>query len=314
MRARPRGRGFLDSVLHSFLRSLSILWISIVSITILIRYRIRVVHVHSPMYLIVALFNKAVGGVNYITFHGSDYYRVKNKCWFRLFSKCICRVFCISPQMIDGMSNIFGESRVHIVPNGIDSNLKNNEVVKDREGFLGVGFLKNEKGFSFLIEGYAKFVGEMKSLKKEYPRLRIAGEGYLRGDLEELIKKLGLCGDVLLLGHLDIDKMSAEYLKSEFFILSSVSEGFPKVVLEAFKSGCKVVLTNVGSCSTIVGDEYPFLINHSSSDEISKALVSIVDDRSFDFRGLRRDVLFKYSWENVMSKYDDQWSNDVFDA
>ncbi len=80
----------------------------------------------------------------------------------------------------------------------------------------------------------------------------IIGDGQEKNKLEELINELSLQKNVFLLG--SIDEASA-YLKAfDVFVLSSRSEAFGYVILEAAQAGLPIVASNVGGIPEIVQD------------------------------------------------------------
>lgn len=59
---------------------------------------------------------------------------------------------------------------------------------------------------------------------------------------------------------------------ADFFVLSSVTEGFPNVVVEAMASRLPVVVTDVGDAALIVGDT-GLVVPHSDSNALATALL-----------------------------------------
>lgn len=80
--------------------------------------------------------------------------------------------------------------------------------------------------------------------------LSIFGDGNERLSLEDWIKSLALEKDVSLLG---FKKNAAQYLKAfDVLVLSSIKEGMPWVILEAFAAEIPVVATEVGGVPTMI--------------------------------------------------------------
>jgi glycosyltransferase involved in cell wall biosynthesis len=104
---------------------------------------------------------------------------------------------------------------------------------------LGVGRLFRVKDFPTLVRALAR-VRQAKSVK-----LVILGEGEERQRLEALISELGLTEDVSLPGF--AKNPFAHMRRSSVFVLSSVTEGCPNVLLEALACGCPVVSTDCPS-------------------------------------------------------------------
>jgi glycosyltransferase involved in cell wall biosynthesis len=77
-------------------------------------------------------------------------------------------------------------------------------------------------------------------------RLRIVGDGELRGALEARAARLGLGGEaVRFAGELHGEELVAAYASSDAFVLPSDREGMPLAALEAMASALPVLATDV---------------------------------------------------------------------
>lgn len=136
--------------------------------------------------------------------------------------------------------------------NGIDSNSLDFLTREQARSSLKLSFNKTvvgtvanfykTKGLNYLIEA---FVG----LDLE---LMIIGDGRLRPQLESQIKRLKLQDKVLLLGRIPD---AYKYLKAfDLFVLPSLKEGFPWIILEAMAAEVPIVATKVGALPEIIED------------------------------------------------------------
>ncbi len=101
---------------------------------------------------------------------------------------------------------------------------------------LGAGRLAGEKDFDTLIRAFA-------GLRRQRPaRLVILGEGPLRHELEQTIRRLGIAGDVWMPGF--VENPYAYMRSSDLFVLSSLREGLGNVLIEAMACGCPVISTD----------------------------------------------------------------------
>lgn len=82
--------------------------------------------------------------------------------------------------------------------------------------------------------------------------LRIAGEGPERGNIEALVRSLGLDGLVTLLGSLAEDRCIEEMRRSDVFVLASDAEPLGVVYMEAMSTGVATVGTNAGGVAEII--------------------------------------------------------------
>lgn len=105
--------------------------------------------------------------------------------------------------------------------------------------------LHKNKGLKYLIKAFKKLVREFKSLK-----LIIIGEGEEREYLDKKLNKYSLVDNVFLVGSVN---EASRYLKAfDIFVLPSVKEGFPFVLLEAGLAKLPVVASDVGGISELI--------------------------------------------------------------
>ena len=104
---------------------------------------------------------------------------------------------------------------------------------------VAAGRLVRKKGFDVLIDAFA-------AVRRARPaRLQIMGEGEERASLAARVERLGLAADVELCGF--ADNPFARFARADLFVLSSLAEGMPNVLVEAMACGCPVVATTCPS-------------------------------------------------------------------
>jgi glycosyltransferase involved in cell wall biosynthesis len=106
---------------------------------------------------------------------------------------------------------------------------------------LSVGRLSREKGHADLVWALPKMLGLARDWRL---RLVVVGEGPERARIEDLCRRLDLTDVVTLTGHQD--EINPYYAIADVFLLPSLSEGCPNVLLEAMAAGVPVVATAVG--------------------------------------------------------------------
>ncbi|APX92742.1 hypothetical protein BWR19_07250 [Halomonas sp. 1513] len=113
----------------------------------------------------------------------------------------------------------------------------------DMVKLISIGRLSDQKNLSLMITSLARF-GD------GHYHLKIAGEGELRENLEQLVREKGISDHVQFLGNVsNVDELLYE---ADVFVMSSAWEGLPIAQIEATLSGLPVVVTNVGGCAEIV--------------------------------------------------------------
>lgn len=176
-----------------------------------------------------------------------------------------------------------------------------------RNGFTigAIGRLSNEKGFDILLAA----VREVAETTPEI-RLVILGEGGERGILEEQVKKLGLEQHVLMPGYV---AGASRYLPFfDVFVLSSLTEGLPIVILEAMQAGVPIVATRVGGIPEVLENgEAGILADPSDPSALARGILRLFDDpplrASFTEHG-KKMVKEKYSSKKMAEEYGKHYS------
>ena len=100
-------------------------------------------------------------------------------------------------------------------------------------------------------------------------RFFIAGNGdksYLAG----VAREAGVIDQVIFLGSVPHDKVLDYLDSSDFYIQSSLTEGFPRAVVEGLSRGCVCIGSRVGGITELVADE--FLVAPKNSREIAEKI------------------------------------------
>jgi glycosyltransferase involved in cell wall biosynthesis len=185
--------------------------------------------------------------------------------------------------------------RVFVVPNGVGPEFFQ-PARTPRPGplrLLYVGRLSAQKNVERLLEATA--------LLHQPVRLRIVGDGELRGQLEARAAELGLEGVEFSGGLLGADLVRA-YAEADAFVMSSDKEGMPLVALEAMASSLPVVATRVPGITELL-DGVGLL-----ADPEPAALAAAVDRLAADpelrgtLAGRSAEAARRYDWPSVAAR------------
>jgi glycosyltransferase involved in cell wall biosynthesis len=137
---------------------------------------------------------------------------------------------------------------------------------------LYAGYLTGEKGLPILLEAFEEL------LKRHPVALTLAGDGPLRPELEELVKRRGLADHVTFTGFLPYQELINQLFdRADIFVLPSLSEGVPKVIFEAKARGLPIVATRVGGVPDFISDEINgLLVPPGSSPALCQAMERII--------------------------------------
>ena len=170
----------------------------------------------------------------------------------------------------------------------------------DQHVILGaVGRLSEEKGFDHLINAVYRLIRS-----GHLVGLLIAGEGHLKDALQKQIDELQLQNHVQLVGFLKDPREL--YRAIDMYVLSSLREGLPNVVLEAMASGRAVVTTNVNGIPRLVtSGENGIVVQSDSVDELFSGIRGVLESdeqRAMLSAAGRKTVEQKFSFGKRMEK------------
>jgi colanic acid/amylovoran biosynthesis glycosyltransferase len=120
---------------------------------------------------------------------------------------------------------------------------------------LCVGRLAPEKGQIFLIEVVARLVADGLSV-----RLHLAGDGPDRGWLQREAAARGVSAHVIFEGWLGRDKLIALYGQTDVFVLASLYEGIPMVLMEAMAMEIPCVAPRITGIPELIEHEVDGLL------------------------------------------------------
>ncbi|MFA5248482.1 MAG: glycosyltransferase [Patescibacteria group bacterium] len=198
----------------------------------------------------------------------------------------------------------WGARNIVKLHNGIDIDYyKETRRQGDKEiVILSVGRLVWEKGYISALEVVKKVIKNNPNLKINYI---IVGEGIMRKKLEKYILENNLRENIILAGAKKVNEVLDYYLNTDIFLLTSVAEALPTVILEASACALPVVATNVGSISEEVEDCYSgFLIPVNNTLELYNKLNILIKDKQkrIEFGKHGREIMCKKFNKNKLNE------------
>lgn len=209
------------------------------------------------------------------------------------------------------------QDNIHVIHNGVeipDTSTFSKEKLKRITGIpdeckviLGAGSLHPQKGFQYLIEA-------LKILHQSGNKVHLVITG--GGDpkpYQDISQSCGISGYVHFTGHRD-DVRELMY-GADVFVLSSIDEGLPNVVLEAMSVGAPVVATLAGGTDEIVIDgETGFTVPVRDSIKIAEKVKILLENESmrkqFGAAGTCR-VLKDFTMEVMVDAVDELFVHSV---
>lgn len=228
------------------------------------------------------------------TFHVDSTYDLDNersgvthRVLERISNLCLHRAIAVSEATKQDWVRRSGipADRVVTIHNGVDAKhfqrgrsqaAARHELGLPNDGRLivgGVGRLDAAKGFAYLIEAAAV-------LAAEFPRLHvaIAGQGGLRGELEELARRRGIADRVQFLGQCADVRIVYDAL--DVYAMPSLCEALPYALLEAMSHELPVTAAAVGGIpEVIVEGETGFLTPPRDATAFATALRPLIESQ-----------------------------------
>jgi len=227
------------------------------------------------------------------TLHGIHYLHYRNPLQRRLyihlekiFSRFTDKLIFVSGA--DGKQakrfRLAPDPKMAIIKNGVDlrglPTARDSGRIRSELGLAGngplvgtVSRLHRQKGVVYLIRAAAQ-------IREAFPGVKVvcAGGGPLRSKMEDEIRKLGLQGTVILLG----ETPEAVRLISalDVFILPSLWEGLPFVLIEAAALGKPIVATDAeGNREIITSGETGILVPARKPAALAEAVIGLLHDK-----------------------------------
>ncbi len=189
----------------------------------------------------------------------------------------------------------YKNNKIRLIYNFIDTNLfKPFNVPKKDKSVLFIGKLDKQKNLLNLIKAF-------KDLKDF--NLDIIGEGPLKNILKEYIRKENI--NVKLLGTFPNNQIPELLNQYHLFILPSIWEGNPKVLLEAMSCGVPCIASNIPGIINIIKHKYNGFLCEQDVKSIKDAISSLYYDVNLMKKISKnaREFVFKYcSLEVVVEK------------
>jgi glycosyltransferase involved in cell wall biosynthesis len=233
-------------------------------------------------------------------------------------NKIIC---CSSLTASKHVSIGYDRSKMIVINNGVDTNLykpsdeaKNNLRkklgIKNNKYIVGhVARYDPLKGHKLMLECIQHVLNHYKNVIFLLYGMQIDS---MNSELTQLIEDLGIHEDVMLLGH--SDRLYDIYPAMDLLCLTSISEGFPNVLIEAMACGVPCISTNVSAADEIVGDT-GFVVHDKLPENISARIIEYFNNetniKKEYMKKARQRIIENYSLQKMKQQYSDAYLGQI---
>jgi colanic acid/amylovoran biosynthesis glycosyltransferase len=192
---------------------------------------------------------------------------------------------CVSEQIKDILLKLGCDERKIIVHrSGVQLSkfnaCKREEKSNDKLQLLTIARLVEKKGVEYGIRAVNKVL-------KKYPNVeyKIAGDGHLRGSLQNLIEEFKVFDNIKLIGSQSQEQIIAALRETDILLAPSVTsqggdrEGIPGAIVEALASGVPVLSTRHSGIPEVVQDaESGFLVPERDPEALAEKLEYLIEN------------------------------------
>lgn len=201
---------------------------------------------------------------------------------------------------LDKLSN----RKTIVLPNGINVDEIQKVIAQVPEKRFGkkqllfVGNVRSVKGVEYLVNA-------MRWVVEKETEARLVIVGWYPSDFVQKIPK-NLRDKIILTGFVDHDEIPMYMKGSDVFVLPSLSEGFPNVLLEAMAAGLPIVATSVGGIPEIVqNDKNGFLVEPRNARLLAEKVILLLRNKDLreEIGRNNRSNVRNYDIDTIVSEF-----------
>ncbi len=259
------------------------------------------IHLHTFELGLLALWAEKKYNIPYVvTEHTSAFQTGIALSWHKKLAQKVyassCYNISVSQATSEDLFQRFGTD-FNYLPNFVDTskfsiNTKSNNVIT----FINVAYLNKNKNHELLIQAFSQNFRNNTKYK-----LQIIGNGPEMDNLKQLCHKEQI-NNVEFLAYQNQEEVSKYLGLADYFVLSSKSETFGLVLIEAMSCGLPVISTRCGGPESIVTDsQLGILCDNNNLDALAKAMVEITKI-SYSSAYIRSYAIENFSFEFLSEK------------
>ena len=167
--------------------------------------------------------------------------------------------------------------KMDVIPDGLDLSRFEptpRDPCPEKVRILTIGRLIPRKGFQFLIRALPRIV---ENAAHDF-EIEIVGDGPYQKELLKLASDLNVAEHIRFAGSVPYAELPQKYRDADIFILPSLAEGMPLVVLEAMGTGLPIAASRVQGIEELVAEDVNgALFNPGDADGLARSLVKLIN-------------------------------------
>jgi L-malate glycosyltransferase len=204
------------------------------------------------------------------------------------------------------------QTKITPVPNAVDTELF---APGPREPHAEVRLLT--VGNLIPVKGHRNLIDALKLIVTSDTRritLDLVGDGELRPELEAQVREHGIESAVRFHGRLERGEVARLMREADVFVLPSLWENLPCVLLEAMSTGLPLVATRVGGTAEIVDESNGQLVEPGSAEALADGLRRVLEGgRAYDRDRMHQTATRRYGYEAVARAWTEVYERATFD-
>ena len=282
-------------------------WHTLLSVLHILFHRPDVVHIHNIGPGMFAPLLRLMGLPVVLTYHSPNYEHAKwsgparwllRQCE-KLSLRFSNRVIFVNRYQMEKCGAL---DKSVFIPNGIDAVTRSESTTfLERHGIacgeylLAVGRLTPEKGFEYLVEAANRL--------PQVGQVVIAGASDHDSAYRDLLERLDTGKKVIFTGFTTGEDLRQLYSHARAFVLPSVNEGFPMVLLEAMAYGQPILCSDIPGTRQVELPEKDYF-KVKDVDSLCAAITRMLDA---PVKGAIRYDLEQYDWLSIAQQVQQQY-------
>ena len=282
-------------------------WHTLLSVLHILFHRPDVVHIHNIGPGMFAPLLRLMGLRVVLTYHSPNYEHDKwngparwllRQCE-KLSLRFSNRVIFVNRYQMEKCGAL---DKSVFIPNGIDAVTRSESTtflerhgITSGEYLLAVGRLTPEKGFEYLVEAANRL--------SQVAQVVIAGASDHDSAYRDLLERLDTGKKVIFTGFTTGEDLRQLYSHARAFILPSVNEGFPMVLLEAMAYGQPILCSDIPGTRQVELPEKDYF-KVKDVDSLCAAITRMLDNPD---KGAIRYDLEQYDWLSIAQQVQQQY-------